>query len=192
MRTLTAIVSAALGTAWLVACGDIATLTVADGTGPAPRLPAPSTSVIPTMKIAPAVGWSPGAHPVAADGLDVAVFADKLEHPRWLYVLPNGDVLVAETNAPPKPEDGKGVTRLGHEANADEAAGAAAERQSDHAAARERRRRRAPTRARVFLDGLHSPFGMALVGSDFYVADTDALLRFPYRAGRHDIAAPRR
>src|SRR5215468_2706185 len=109
MRTAIATICASFATAWLGGCGDMATLTIADGTGPSPQLPPPTTSVIPTMKIAPAVGWPAGARPVAAEGLDVAVFADKLEHPRWLYVLPNGDVLVAETNAPPKPEDRKGV-----------------------------------------------------------------------------------
>src|SRR5476651_2787745 len=79
------------------------------GYGPDPVLPEPRHKLIPTVKIAPAVGWKAGATPIAAAGLKVNALAVGLDHPRWLYVLPNGDVLVAETNAPPKPDDGKGI-----------------------------------------------------------------------------------
>ena len=72
-------------------------------------MPAPNKTLIPTVQIAPAKGWPAGAKPAAATGLAVTAFATGLDHPRWLYVLPNGDVLVAETNAPPKPDDGKGI-----------------------------------------------------------------------------------
>ena len=72
-------------------------------------LPPPHKTLIPTVHIAPAKGWADGDKPVAAAGLAVTAFATGLDHPRWLYVLPNGDVLVAETNAPPKPDDGKGI-----------------------------------------------------------------------------------
>jgi glucose/arabinose dehydrogenase len=75
-------------------------LTVADGIGPEPKLPPPKSSLVPIVEIAPAVGWAGDRAPVAADGLTVAPFARGLDHPRWLHVLPNGDVLVAETNAP--------------------------------------------------------------------------------------------
>jgi len=99
-----AILAAATG------CGSAARLPVAAGTGPAPELPAPRTSLIPTVKVADAEGWSGDAKPVAAPGLVVTAFARNLDHPRWLYVLPNGDVLVAETNAPAdRPDDGKGL-----------------------------------------------------------------------------------
>lgn len=93
----------------LVACGETSNLRVEDGTGPSPKLPEPNKTLIPTANIAPAVGWANGAKPIAAPGTQVAAFAEGLDHPRWLYVLPNGDVLVAETNAPPKPEDSKGI-----------------------------------------------------------------------------------
>jgi glucose/arabinose dehydrogenase len=93
----------------LAACGQQATLPVASGIGPNPNLPLPYKSFIPTIHIAPAKGWHDNGMPVAAPGTKVAAFTRDMDHPRWLYVLPNGDVLVAETNAPPKPDDGKGL-----------------------------------------------------------------------------------
>ena len=93
----------------LSSCGDTAKLDVKQGIGPNPTLPAPHHTLIPTLKIAPAIGWPAGVTPTAAAGLRVRAFASGLDHPRWLYVLPNGDVLVAETNAPPKPYDDKGI-----------------------------------------------------------------------------------
>jgi glucose/arabinose dehydrogenase len=159
------------------------------GVGAQPALPQPNPSLIPTLNIAPAVGWPHGGTPVAAPGTTVVAFADGLEHPRWLYVLPNGDVLVAETNAPPKPEDGKGIkgfvmkramTRAG--ATVPSANRITLLRDGDGDGVAE-------TRA-VFLDGLHSPFGMVLVGHDFYVANSDAIVRFPYTGGETQITAP--
>src|SRR5687768_656934 len=99
----------ALLIAGLTGCGDMAKLPVESGMGPQPTLPKPNPSLIPTVNIAPARGWPEGARPLGAQGTVVAQYGDDLVHPRWLYVLPNGDVLVAETNAPPKPEDGKGI-----------------------------------------------------------------------------------
>src|SRR6185295_584476 len=90
-------------------CGGSANLPLSAGIGPAPQLPEPEKAPIPTVHVAPALGWHDGARPRAVDGTAVNAFATGLEHPRWLYVLPNGDVLVAETNAPPRPEDGKGI-----------------------------------------------------------------------------------
>jgi glucose/arabinose dehydrogenase len=86
---------ACLAAIGLGACGGPATLQVEDGMGPEPTLPPPEKSLIPVVNIAPAVGWRDGGHPVAAEGTSVAAFADGLDHPRWLHVLPNGDVLVA-------------------------------------------------------------------------------------------------
>src|SRR5687767_9684581 len=92
-------------TLFLSAC-ESANLPVANGYGPDPQLPPPDPSLIPTVDIAPAVGWQASEKPAAAAGLAVNVFASMLEHPRWLYVLPNGDVLVAESNAPPPEQEG--------------------------------------------------------------------------------------
>ena len=161
-----------------------------------PRAPGPTRScrrrvksLIPTVEIAPAVGWPAGATPAAAAGLTVTAFASGLDHPRWLYVLPNGDVLVAETNAPAKPDDAKGlkgwITGHGDEARRRRDA----ERQPHHPAARRSTATASAETRTLFLAGLNSPFGMALVGQDLYVADTDALLRFPYVAGATQITA---
>ena len=178
-----------IATLGLAACGESATLPVAAGMGPDPELPPPEETLIPTVNIAPATGWPEGVMPSAAPGLRVVSFADGLEHPRWLYVLPNGDVLVAETNAPPRPGNAGGIRgwvmkllmqRAG-------AGGPSADRitllrDADGDGVAETRS--------VFIDGLHSPFGMALVGSDFFVANTDALVRFPYKEGQTRIQPP--
>ncbi|HUP94826.1 MAG TPA: sorbosone dehydrogenase family protein, partial [Burkholderiales bacterium] len=93
----------------LAACGETARLPFSSTLGPNPALPAPNQTLFPTVHIAPAQGWPDGLKPTAPTGTAVTLFAAGLDHPRWVYVLPNGDVLVAETNAPPKPEDGKGI-----------------------------------------------------------------------------------
>ena len=172
--------------AGLAACGESSSLRVEDGTGPSPKLPEPNKTLIPTVNIAPAVGWANGAKPTAAPGTQVVAFAEGLEHPRWLYVLPNGDVLVAETNAPAKPEDGKGI-RGWIMGKVMDRAGAAVPsanritllRDSNHDGVAETRS--------SFIENLNSPFGMTLVGNDLYVADTDRLLRFNYVEGQTSI-----
>lgn len=173
----------------LAACGETSSLQVSDGTGPSPKLPEPNKTLIPTVNIAPAIGWPVGAKPTAAAGTQVAAFAEGLDHPRWLYVLPNGDVLVAETNAPPKPDDGKGVKGwVMKKAMGRAGAGVPSPnritllRDKDHDGIAETRT--------VFLENLNSPFGMTLVGNDLYVADTDRLLRFHYQNGETTIKSP--
>ena len=105
-----AVVGVALALAMAMAgCGEHATLPDAATSGTGPQMAAPVHAVFPTVNIAPAKGWSPGSAPTPAPGLAVKAYAEGLEHPRWLYVLPNGDVLVAETNAPPNPDDGRGI-----------------------------------------------------------------------------------
>jgi glucose/arabinose dehydrogenase len=155
--------------------------------GPRPVLPPPDPSLIPVIEIAPAIGWSNGGGPVAADGLRVAPFARDLDHPRWLYVLPNGDVLVAETNAPERPEDRKGVKGaiMGF---AMKKAGSATPSANRITLLRDSNRDGEPELRTTFAEGLHSPFGMTLVGDDFYVANTDSLVRFPYRSGATTLA----
>ena len=188
-RRLRAATLAAAASLALAACSEVATLPISAGTGPQPTLPAPKSSLIPTVNIAPAKGWPQGATPQAAPGTRVAAFASGLEHPRWLLVLPNGDVLVAETNAPPKPEDAKGIKGwiMGLVMKRAGAGGPSANRitllrDTDGDGVADLRS--------VLLEGLNSPFGMALVGNDLYVADTDAVLRFPYATGDLRIKVP--
>ncbi|MBV6323993.1 PQQ-dependent sugar dehydrogenase [Duganella violaceipulchra] len=159
------------------------------GYGPNPALPEPERSLIPTVNVAPVDAWQGQDRPRSAPGFNVTAYARDLDHPRWLYTLPNGDVLVAETNAPPKPDDNKGIKGaiLRHEMKKAGAAGASANRITllrglDASGA-------ASTRS-VFIQGLNSPFGMALVGDQLYVADTDAILRFPYQPGAISIHTP--
>ncbi|MEN3365026.1 MAG: hypothetical protein V7606_2300 [Burkholderiales bacterium] len=173
----------------LGACGDTAKLPESAGIGPKPELPAPHRSAIPTVQIAPAKGWPAGATPTAAPGLSVSAFAVGFDHPRWLYVLPNGDVLVAETNAPPKPEGADGIRGWFME-KVMKRAGAAVPSANRVTLLRDADGDGVPETRNIFLQGLNSPFGMTLVGESLYVAATDALLRFPYKEGVTRIAAP--
>jgi glucose/arabinose dehydrogenase len=173
----------------LAACGEVATLSGDAGVGPRPALPAPRSTLIPTVHIAPAKGWSAGAAPVAAAGLAVNAYATGLDHPRWLYVLPNGDVLVAESNGPPRPDNARGIKGWLTKLITKRAGGGVPSanritllRDADGDGIAETRT--------VFLSGLNSPFGMTLIGSDLYIANTDSILRFPYKAGDTQITAP--
>ncbi|BDT66611.1 hypothetical protein os1_07740 [Comamonadaceae bacterium OS-1] len=178
-----------LGVALLGACGEMAKLSVSDGTGPQPVLPTPVVTLLPTVNIAPAQPWARGMLPTAAPGTQVAALATDLVHPRWLYVLPNGDVLVAESNAPPKPDDGKGIKGwvMGLVMGRAGAGGASADRIT---LLRSSKGDGVVDVRTVLLEGLHSPFGMVLVGSDLYVANTDAVVRFPYTPGDTQIRTP--
>jgi glucose/arabinose dehydrogenase len=173
----------------LAACGDSATLPEQAAEGPNPPLPAPNKTLIPTVDIAFAKGWPEGAKPTPAADLSVSAFATGLDHPRWLYVLPNGDVLVAETDAPERPEEGRGIGGFIYQ-TVQSWAGARVPSANRITLLRDRSDDgHAKTRA-TFLQGLNSPFGMALVGHDLYVADTDAVVRFPYADGDTQITAP--
>ena len=172
----------------LASCGDIAKLPVSAGTGPAPKLPAPNKTLIPTVNIAPAKGWASGTAPQGAPGTRVAAFAGGLDHPRWLYVLPNGDVLVAESNAPVRPADSAGI-RGWFMKVVMKRAGAGVPSANRISLLRDTDGDGVADQRFDFIVGLDSPFGMALVGSDFYVANADAVLRFPYVRGQTRIDA---
>ena len=170
----------------VVACtNEHANLPLDATIGPAPQLAAEKHNLIPTVKVAEVVGWHGDAAPRAAPGLAVAAFARGLDHPRWLYVLPNGDVLVAESNSPQFAGDAKGLK------------GFAAKIIMGRAGAGEASPnkiillRKTPSGVQQFvvLQNLFSPIGMVLVGDQLYVADTDALLRFPYQSGQTSIGA---
>ncbi len=172
----------------LSACSEMSKLPSGADTGPNPVLPEPNPTLIPTVKIAPAKGWPTGVTPKAAPGTRVSAFATGLQHPRWVYVLPNGDVLVAEASAPERPEEGKGIKGrvMTHFMKK---AGAAVPSANRITLLRDADGDGVPELRETFLDGLNSPFGMVLVGNDFYVANTDAVVRFPYQTGQTRITA---
>lgn len=170
----------------LSACGGNSQLPVDAGIGPSPALPEVRKAIIPTVHIAKAKGWAEDAKPVAAPGLTVNAFAQGLDHPRWLYVLPNGDVLVAETNS--QPFKAKGIrariaksvmTRAG-------SAGPSADRIS---LLRDTDGDGTADLKSVLVSNLTSPFGMALVGERLYIANTDAVVSVPYSPGVTEIDA---
>ena len=165
------------------------TLPEGASTGPNPKLPAPTQSAVPTVNIAAATGWPQDGTPKPATGLSVAAFARGLEHPRWLYVLPNGDVLVAESNGPPRPDDRQGIRgwvygwALRH-------AGADVPSPDRIVLLRDADGDGVAETRTVFLEGLKSPFGMALIGNHLYVANTDAIVRYDYTEGMTEIGTP--
>jgi glucose/arabinose dehydrogenase len=172
---------------WLwLAQPDKARLSEQAVTGRVPQLSKARSEEIPTIQIADPVGWPNGAKPTPAAGLQVAPFARGLDHPRWLYRLPNGDILVAETNSPPR--DGGGIkgwimrTLMGR-------AGAGVPSANRITLLRDTNGDGAADQRSAFLTGLNSPYGMALVGNWLYVANTDALVRFPYQPGQAQITA---
>ncbi|CAN5434979.1 sorbosone dehydrogenase family protein [soil metagenome] len=190
LRKLRHLTTAPMVLVWLAAmlsaCGEVATLPESAGVGPKPVLPAPAPTLVPTISVAKAVGWPAGKLPIAAAGMQVNAFAGDFAHPRWLYVLPNGDVLVAESNAPERPADNTGIKgwfmklfmkKVG--AATPSANRITLLRDADGDGIAETRS--------VFLQGLNSPFGMSLVGKDLYVANTDSLMRFPYESGQTAI-----
>jgi glucose/arabinose dehydrogenase len=176
---LAAVAAAAL----LVGCGDTARLAVSDGTGPQPRLPAPVETLIPTVHVAPAKGWPDDGMPRAAAGLRVTRFAESLAHPRWLHVLPDGSVLVAESNAPAKAADAPRGFRDWIATRIMARAGAGVPSPDRIVLLRDADGDGVAEQRMVLLEGLRSPFGMAMVGDALYVAETDALRRFAWRPG---------
>jgi glucose/arabinose dehydrogenase len=169
-------------------CGSASKLPESAGYGANPTLPAPESSLIPTVAVADAVGWKAGEMPRAAAGFRIAAFATGLDHPRWLYELPNGDVLVAETNAPPKPENLQGGFRDWIQGLFMKIAGARTPSPDRITLLRDADGDGVAETRNVMIDGLTSPFGMALSGQHLYIANADALVRVPYRGGEMKLA----
>jgi glucose/arabinose dehydrogenase len=192
--TLTTVVAAvaALSALPAFALGETSVGPVAsppETVGPNPVIKPVDKHLFPTVQVAVAKGWAAGAKPTAAAGVAVTPFATGLNHPRWLCVLPNGDVLVAETNAPPKPDDASGIRGKVMKAVMGKA-GAGAATANRIVLLRDANGDGIAETKTVFIDGLNSPFGMVLVGGDLYVADSDEILKFPYKPGDTSIAAP--
>jgi glucose/arabinose dehydrogenase len=184
------LLSAACAALLETGCTGASRMPDSNGIGPSPTLPPPDGSLIPLVNVVTARGWAPGQTPVAADGAIVTALATNLDHPRWVYVLPNGDVLVAETNAPKRPKNNPGLKGRFFNHYQKKAGGGVPSanritllRDADGDGKAEVRT--------VLLRDLNSPFGMALVGESLYVANSDALVRFPYHEGDTEIhAAP--
>jgi glucose/arabinose dehydrogenase len=149
--------------------------------GPQPSLPAPKDSWFPTVKWSVAnEPWPKDAKPKAARGLVVRAFAQGLKHPRWLHVLPNGDVLVAEASTEPEPSwSPRSILQTWVQRRS----GAISENANRISLLRDTDGDGVADQHHVFLEGLRQPFGMALIGDQLYVANTDSVVRFPYRAG---------
>ena len=172
----------------LAACGEAARLPDTAGVGPSPQLPAPVRTLIPTVKVAKAVGWTAGEMPASPAGTGVTAFASGLDHPRWLHVLPNGDVLVAESNAPPKPDDNKGIKGWFFK-RFQKKAGGAVPSANRVTLLRDTNGDGVADGRWVLLRDLHSPFGIGFANATLYVANSDAVVRFPYTPGDTVIAA---
>ena len=190
MKLSTGLLAFFVAAATLIACAAPAVPGAAIGVGPNPALPPPQKGLVPTVHIAPAKGWPQGVRPSAPAGFGVTAFAGGLAHPRWVYVLPNGDVLAAESDAPAKPADEKGIRgaitkfvmkRAGSGLGSANRITLLRDTNGDGIA---------DTRS-VLLQGLNSPIGMALVGNELFIANADAIVKVPYQEGQTRIdAAP--
>jgi glucose/arabinose dehydrogenase len=184
---IVALVALVLGGFWyLFGRADVARLPVEAVSGAQPKITDPRIQKIPTIKIADVVGWQGNAQPTPAAGLTVTSFADKLDHPRWIYELPNGDVLVAETNSPPRPKGGVSDYVMGWLMKRAGAGGASANRIT---LLRDTNGDGVADVRSVFLKGLNSPFGMALVGNRLFIGNHDAVVEVPYKDGDTVITA---
>lgn len=190
-NTWALILPAAMAVA-LGGCGEHAVVDAQQQTGREPVLPAAKNFLVPPMQVPDGVGWQGDAHPTVASGLKIEKIAGGLQHPRQLMTLPNGDVLVVESNGPGteavttpkqllaglvKNRSGKGAKGGNRITLLRKAAGAAesgASKWEQH----------------VFLEHLHSPFGVQLIGQTLYVADTDKVMKYPYATGATSISDP--
>ncbi len=185
---------AVLGIILVVAAGfwfylsqpDVAKLNIADVQGSRPRITDPRPQTIPTIDVAKAVGWAQGKMPMPAPGLTVQPFARGLDHPRWLYRLPNGDVLVAETNSPPRATKGISDIVMGFLMKRGGAAVPSANRIT---LLRDANGDGVAEQRSVLISGLNSPLGMTLFDGMLYIANTDALVRVPFTPGQTRITA---
>jgi glucose/arabinose dehydrogenase len=173
----------------LVACSDD-TFDTQSQIGPNPKLPEPQQYLFPPMHLASVIGWKEGETPKVADGLKIEALATGLGNPRSIYVLPNGDILVVESRGPgvegvkrPKDLVMGWLQSLSH-------GGGKSGPSNRITLLRDADGDGKPETRSVFLDHLNSPFGVALVGSDLYVANTDSIMRYPYKEGDTKITDP--
>ena len=170
----------------LAACDHGSTAIQAAQRGAAPELPAPKNYLLPPMKVAPAGTWKQGETPAVPASLKISALATGLMHPRFVYVLPNGDILIVESNGPKQPKNRPKDIVMGPI----KAYGGSAQKGGNRITLVRPRSANGPEQRTVFLDHLKSPFGVALVGGDLYVANADSLMRYPYKEGDTTITAP--
>jgi len=181
----------ALAAAALAAgCMESSKLAPEKSVGANPELPAPTRSLIPTVHVAEARGWPEGRKPMAAQGLAVTAFATALDHPRWIYVLPNGDVLVAESDHPPQPEEGKGIKGRAMAHFMKKAGSGQRPSANRITLLRDADGDGIAETKSVFLASLNSPIGMALIGAELFIANADAIVRVPYQQGATKTDGP--
>jgi len=191
MHRLRIFLCAGLVAVAIAGCDNQAQLPAENSYGPNPSLPAPHKSLFPTYNVPSVKGWKDGEHPTAAGGLVVKAFATGLEHPRWLYVLPNGDVLVAEGN-----QGAKSADKMGYggwlESLVRRIQGHFVKSANRITLLRDTNGGGVANMTSVLVSNLNVPFGMTVIGDTLYVADTDALMAFPYKAGEVKITDPGR
>jgi glucose/arabinose dehydrogenase len=186
---LLVLVAVIAGATVLVFSREEATVPIEQGYGPNPTLPEPNPTLLPTINVAEATPWPQGLKPTAVKGFAVNEFAAGLQHPRWLHILPNGDVLVAESNAPPKPDEGFSIRGLVMDIFQGQA-GAEVPSANRISLLRDQDGDGVAETKTAFLTGLSSPFGMTLLEGKLYVANADAIVAFPYQDGATEITAP--
>ncbi len=182
----------AVALAWSMALALAQPATPGPGLGPNPQLPTPEKSgLVPTFNIAPAQGWPQGAQPQAPAGFKVTALARGLDHPRWVYTLPNGDVLVAESNKPPPAEGAKNVHSDGLGGLAMglvmKRAGAGTPSANRITLLRDTDGDGVADVRTAFMQNLLSPFGMALVGTQLFIATADGVVKVPYETGQTSV-----
>ncbi len=172
----------------LAGCGEQARQSVDAGTGPSPTLLDPVRTLFPTVKVADATGWPEGSMPTPAAGLSVNEFAGGLQHPRWLFVLPNGDVLVAESDSPGTDKSGGGIKGF-FQKMLMKKAGSGTASANRITLLRDANGDGIAETKTALVEGLNSPFGMALAGNELFVANADALIAFPFTPGVTKLTA---
>ena len=174
----------------LAACGSTSTQDVSVTQGANPQLGAPQSSFIPTVNVAKAEGWPAGKMPTAAAGMSVNQFAGDLDHPRWLYVLPNGDVLAAESQSPGTDKSG-GMIKGNIQKLLMKKAGSGAKMSANKIVLlRDANGDGVAETKTVLIDhNLYSPFGMAVIGNELFVANANGLVAFPFTPGQTVITA---
>jgi glucose/arabinose dehydrogenase len=176
-------------TSGLAGCSDDNTFDPMSQVGRNPNLPEPHQYLFPPTHIASVVGWKNDEKPTVAAGLKVEALATGLEHPRALYVLPKGDVLIVESQAPPSAPISRPKDLVMKWVESQATSGGGNQKSNRITLVRQGSEENGPQVRSVFLDNLNSPFGVALVGNDLYVANTDAIVRYPYNPGETKITA---